>query len=61
MNTEKLNELGKTWKDQNDAYDAAFMALIDAGQKVLSDDLEKMKKIQDEIFDLESEIYKILE
>jgi hypothetical protein len=63
INIEKLRGLGSKWKVLNDQYDNMIIELIDASQPVLIsvEKLEEMRKIQDEIFDLEIELYDILQ
>jgi hypothetical protein len=61
MNMEKIKELGLAWKTLDEKYDNAFAELIDAAQPISPEKLEEMKKIQDELFDLEVELYKLLQ
>lgn len=62
MNTEKIKELGQEWKALDEKYDNAFAELIDAGQSTISlEKLEEMKKMQNKLFDLETELYKLLQ
>ena len=61
MNKEKIKELGDDWKALDEKYDNAFAELIDAERATISPEmLEEMKKMQDELFDLEVELYKLL-
>jgi hypothetical protein len=61
MNNDKIKELGKVWKTLDEKYDNAFAELIDAEQTISSEKLDEMKKLQDELFDLEVELYKLLQ
>lgn len=63
MNVEKLKELGSAWKALDDKYDNAIIALIDASEpaQISSEQLAEMRKMQDELFDLEVELYKVLQ
>lgn len=61
MNTGKLKELGAAWKALDDTYDNAVSAFIDAEVAISSQQLAEMKKMQDELFDLEVELYKVLQ
>jgi len=63
MNLEKLKELGGAWKALDEKYDNLVIDLIDAPEpSVISPEkLVEMRKMQDELFDLEVELYKVLQ
>ena len=63
MDREKLKELGDKWKEWNDKYDREILKLIDTeGEFPLTKEkLEELNKMQDELFDLEREIFNILQ
>lgn len=63
INTEQLKKLGTSWKILNEKYDSTIVALIDAAELALisSEKLEQMNKMQDEIFNLEKELFRILQ
>ncbi len=63
MNVEKLKELGAAWKSLDDKYDNAIIDLIDAAEPAMisPEQLQDMRKMQDELFDLEVELYKVLQ
>jgi hypothetical protein len=63
INQEKLKELGLKWKFLNEKYDNAIVELIDLTQptQISPEKLEEMRNMQDEIFDLEVDLYKVLQ
>jgi hypothetical protein len=62
MNVEKLRELGTTWKALNEKYDNMIIDIIDAPEPsvIAPEKLAGMRKMQDELFELEAELYKVL-
>lgn len=63
MDTEKLKELGVAWKALDDKYDNSIIELIDATEpSVISPEkLAEMRKMQDELYELEVDLYKVLQ
>ena len=63
MNVEKLKELGAAWKTLDDTYDNMIIDLVDATEpSVISPEkLAQMRKMQDELFELEVDLYKVLQ
>ncbi len=63
MNVEKLKELGDAWRALDDTYDNMIIDLIDAPEPSVIDPekLAQMRKMQDELFSLEVELYKVLQ
>lgn len=63
MNTDKIKELGATWKALDDKYDGSIIELIDTTEPapLSPEKLEELKKMQDELFDLEVELFKVLQ
>ena len=63
MNIEKLKELGIAWKALDDKYDNMIIGLIDASEPsiIAPEKLTEMRKMQDELFNLEVELYKVLQ
>lgn len=63
MNIEKLKELGAAWKALDEKYDNEIIKLIDAAEptEISQEQLAEMRKMQDELFDLEVELYKVLQ
>ncbi len=62
MNKDKIKELGDAWKALDDKYDNSILEIIDSSEPTLSEEkLEELKKMQDELFDLEVELFKALQ
>ncbi|HLC48877.1 MAG TPA: hypothetical protein VJI96_00625 [Candidatus Andersenbacteria bacterium] len=63
MNIEKMKELGVAWKALDEKYDNMIIDLIDAPEPsvIAPEKLAEMRKMQDELFDLEVELYKVLQ
>ena len=62
MDKEKLKKIGSDWKILDDIYDKHVQELIDAPEPVLltSEKLGMLKKMQEELFNVEVELFKIL-
>ncbi len=62
MNKDKIKELGDAWKALDDKYDNSILEIIDSSEPTLSEEkLEELKKMQDELFDLEVELFEALQ
>ncbi len=63
INIEDIKKLGALWKSLNGEYDDTITALIDAEEPtpISPEEMERLKKIQGELFDLEQELYKALQ
>ena len=60
MNKEKLKELGGEWTALDTKYDNYFQELVDKAETLSDERMTELKKMQDRLFDLETEIYDIL-
>jgi hypothetical protein len=63
MDKEKLEKLGADWKVLDNKYDGYIQELIDSLEPALltSDKLETLKKLQEELFSLETELFRVLQ
>lgn len=57
---EKLKKLGAEWTALDNEYDSKFQELIDRAEPLDGERIAELKKMQDRLFDLETEIYEIL-
>ncbi len=61
MKKEKLKELGDAWKALDEKYDNSILKLIESPESILSQEkLDELKKMQDTLFRLEVELFKVL-
>jgi hypothetical protein len=61
MNKEKLEKIGTDWKRLNDIYDAEIQALINSAVPITSGKSEELKKMQQGLYDLEVELFELLQ
>ena len=63
MNKEKLKELGDAWKVLDEKYDNTILDMINDQEPtpLTPDTMERLKKMQEELFNLEAELFKVLE
>ncbi len=62
MDENKRKKIGDAWKALDEKYDTTILELIEAPQATLSrEKLEELKKMQDELFDLETKLFEVLQ
>jgi hypothetical protein len=61
MDKEKFTKLGSDWKKFNQTYDNHLIELIDTPELCTPDKLEALKKMQQDVFNLEAELFKTLQ
>ncbi|MBX4190020.1 hypothetical protein KW791_01870 [Candidatus Parcubacteria bacterium] len=61
MDTNKLKELGAAWKALDDKYDTSIQELVDVPEPLSSEKLEMLQKMQEDLFNLEVELFKVLQ
>jgi hypothetical protein len=61
MDKNKLIKLGSDWKVFNETYDNHIIELIDTPELCTSEKLEALKKMQQDIFQLEAELFQALQ
>ncbi len=61
MNKEKIEQLGSEWKALDEKYDNLVQSLIDTPEPLTSEKMEMLKKMQEGLFNLEVELFKVLQ
>jgi hypothetical protein len=61
MDKNKLKELGAAWKTLNTTYDDQILELIDDPTPLTPERIEALKQMQEELFNLEVELFKALQ
>lgn len=62
MNKDEIKRLGEEWKKLDEKYDTIILELISSSEPVplAPEKAEELKKIQADLFELETQLFKIL-